>query len=223
MIYKNIFSKNNKVVNLNIGLVPYLVLMALFCTPVKAQNSAEKVETQAITMQKAKQNPVTVTQMRSESLSDGTSHLSKSLQGMLTFLQENITYVPKAISEKKQGDLIIGFTVTPTGKVTKSRIIKGLSPDLDKEVLRNIKKMPEWKYSEKDVDHKITINFALADGKSIVKPTVSIVGIELSDLPLTVQIKDGAGGTMDVYSISGTGEASTVAKTFVVTVKEENE
>jgi TonB family protein len=54
--------------------------------------------------------------------------------GLFKFLEDNLIY-PK---DKVEGKVYVSFTITIEGEVINSKIVKGLSPDADAEVLRVI-------------------------------------------------------------------------------------
>lgn len=66
-------------------------------------------------------------------------------QALMTFLQENLTYPPKAREEKIQGTIFVTFIVEKDGSITGVRVLRGVHPDMDAEAMRVIKAMPDWK------------------------------------------------------------------------------
>lgn len=220
MIYKK-KSLKNKVKKLSLWLFLFFALTIVVNTPAKAQELDRKTGVKTITTLNSKNDTVVLSQIQLDSISSDVSYFPKGLHGIFAFLKENINYLPKAIEMKKQGDIIVGFTITQSGNIVNSRIVKGLSPDLDKEVLRCIKEMPEWGLTENNVDYKINVNFALPDGNSISKPEVSVVGLETSNLKLTVKRMEGINyGSMTVYGISDAGGDSLVTKTISIMSKD---
>jgi TonB family protein len=70
------------------------------------------------------------------------------------FLQENLTYPESAKNEGAQGIVFVSFVVRYDGALTDTKIIRGLHPDLDAEVLRVVNLMPTWepgRQRDKDV------------------------------------------------------------------------
>jgi protein TonB len=57
------------------------------------------------------------------------------------FLQKNLHYP----STEAQGRVIISFVVEKDGSLTDITVLKGVSPELDNEAMRVIKKAPAWK------------------------------------------------------------------------------
>ena len=63
---------------------------------------------------------------------------------LLNFVHKNLHYPPSALKNKLEGRVTIRFTVEADGKVTNAKVIRGLSPDCDKEALRIVNMMPRW-------------------------------------------------------------------------------
>jgi TonB family protein len=62
-----------------------------------------------------------------------------------TFIRNNIQYPEIAKNNGIQGTVYVSFTVEKNGEVTNPRIVRGVSPELDQEAMRMVKKMPKWK------------------------------------------------------------------------------
>ncbi|MES2268237.1 MAG: TonB family protein [Bacteroidota bacterium] len=83
------------------------------------------------------------------------------------WLAANVRY-PKDAQEKNiQGRVIITFVVEEDGRLTGIRVLRGVSPDIDKEALRVMKISPAWKPGIQDGNtvrtaYTIPITFALA-------------------------------------------------------------
>ena len=154
---------------------------------IRAQYSMDKTEIRVSNVSVKKSDGVLVSQRTFDSQTCCIPDSCRDLEAMLTFLRENISYPLSAIEEKKQGEVTISFTVTKEGIVANSNITKKLSLAIDREVLQAVKKMPVLKSGWKvDEDYKITLNFALPDSLSSVKPIVSIVEVETENLKMTL-------------------------------------
>ena len=87
-------------------------------------------------------------------------------QKMQDFIEKNLQY-PKECAEKGlQGRVIIDFVVERNGTLTNTRVVKSVSPALDKEALRIVKLMPKWipgrqSYKEVRVKYIIPITFRI--------------------------------------------------------------
>lgn len=63
---------------------------------------------------------------------------------LLQFVAKNIKYPIDAQTAGIQGRVICSFVVNKKGIVTKSRVVRGVSPSLDAEALRVIGEFPQW-------------------------------------------------------------------------------
>ncbi len=64
---------------------------------------------------------------------------------MMEFIQTNVIYPDEAILNGEQGTVYVEFVVGRTGSVSKVKIIRGASENLDAEAVRVIGLMPNWK------------------------------------------------------------------------------
>lgn len=74
------------------------------------------------------------------------------------YVRKNIQYPREAIEKHIYGRVYVQFTINKTGTLTDARLIKGVHPLLDREVLRVINSSPLWepgKQREKPVDVSI--------------------------------------------------------------------
>jgi len=60
------------------------------------------------------------------------------------FLAEKLSYPAEAKEANKQGRVIVQFVVKETGKVTNVKVVKSVSPSLDKEAIRIVSLFPDW-------------------------------------------------------------------------------
>ena len=84
--------------------------------------------------------------------------------GLVKYLSENINYPKKALKKNIMGKVYVQFVIDKTGKVTDVVAVRGVDKSLDKEAVRVIKAMPNWKPGIKDgapvkVKYTIPINF----------------------------------------------------------------
>ena len=87
-------------------------------------------------------------------------------EALKQFLADNIKYPKEAQEGKIQGRVYATFIISETGKVTNAKIIRGIDEALDKEALRLINAMPDWKPGKQrgkpvSVEYTIPINFEL--------------------------------------------------------------
>ena len=63
----------------------------------------------------------------------------------MNWLSKNVNYPTTAIENGVQGRVIIQFVVERDGSITEPTVARGIDPDLDKEALRVVSAMPNWK------------------------------------------------------------------------------
>lgn len=64
---------------------------------------------------------------------------------LFTFLKETISYPPMERENDIQGKVIVRFIIDENGKVVEPQILRGISPGLDKEALRVVSLLPNFK------------------------------------------------------------------------------
>ena len=82
------------------------------------------------------------------------------------WLSKNLRYPKDAVSRKEQGSVVVRFIITAKGEVIQPKIVRSVTPSLDKEALRVVSKMPAWnpgRKGNKNVATKfmLPISFAL--------------------------------------------------------------
>lgn len=60
------------------------------------------------------------------------------------WLLQNMKYPVEAMNKKEQGKVIVQFIVSENGEVSEPKIIRSVSPALDKEACRVVLAMPKW-------------------------------------------------------------------------------
>jgi TonB family protein len=84
------------------------------------------------------------------------------------FIRKNIQYPESALKKNIEGTVLISFTITKEGSHRDYKILRGISDDCDDEVLRVIKKSPNWQPA---IDHDqavavqetVSVEFKLTD------------------------------------------------------------
>lgn len=69
---------------------------------------------------------------------------------LMKFLSQNTKYPVSAQQKEISGRVIVQFVVEADGTISRSKIIRGVDPDLDAEALRVVKSMPKWIPGEND-------------------------------------------------------------------------
>ena len=79
---------------------------------------------------------------------------------LFEYLGENIQYPEMAKENGIQGKVFVQFVVWNDGTIRDVKVVKGVHPTLDKEAVRVIKSMPNWKSGKqrgKDVNSRFTL------------------------------------------------------------------
>jgi len=89
------------------------------------------------------------------------------------FLHDHLVYPREELKEKKEGAVLIDFIVTKDGKGINPKIVKSVTPAIDKEALRLLS-LIEWFPSNQDgnpvnVNYSVEINFSVSKYKKWVK------------------------------------------------------
>ncbi|HWS00758.1 MAG TPA: TonB family protein, partial [Prolixibacteraceae bacterium] len=82
------------------------------------------------------------------------------------FIAQEIRYPADAHEKKIQGKVFVSFVVNSTGKVEDAKIERSVSPSIDKEAIRVVSLMPDWKPGKQrgqavSVSYTIPIEFKL--------------------------------------------------------------
>lgn len=64
------------------------------------------------------------------------------------WISENVQYPQASIEMNEQGKVYLSFVVETDGSISNISIDRGVSPDLDKEAKRVLRKMPNWEAGE---------------------------------------------------------------------------
>lgn len=66
------------------------------------------------------------------------------MSALMTFIDEHLIYPPDAMENSIEGRVYVRFTVLKTGETKDFKILRGLSPTIDREVIRVLKGMEKW-------------------------------------------------------------------------------
>jgi len=66
-------------------------------------------------------------------------------EAMNKIISSNLHYPKEALEENIQGRVIVQFVVDEQGKITDAKVLRGIGHGCDKEALRVINAMPNWK------------------------------------------------------------------------------
>ena len=85
---------------------------------------------------------------------------------MLDFLLVETKYPYEAYEREEVGEVIVSFRVEKDGYISMAKVLRGVSPSLDKEAVRVVRSMPNWVPGTKNgvpvpAELTIPINFKL--------------------------------------------------------------
>ena len=63
----------------------------------------------------------------------------------MKWLTKNLKYPDIAREQRLQGKVIVQFIVNKDGTIADAKVVKSVTPSLDREAMRVIRMMPTWK------------------------------------------------------------------------------
>ena len=72
------------------------------------------------------------------------------LNGLMTFLAQNMVYPVTAQENGVQGRVTVSFVVETDGSIINVKVARSVDPSLDREAMRIVKAMPKWTPGKKD-------------------------------------------------------------------------
>ena len=87
-------------------------------------------------------------------------------RALLTYLASSVKYPVIAAENGIQGTVILSFVISKTGKVEKVQVIRGVDTLIDREAIRVVSSMPNWKPGKQGtryvaVSYQVPIKFTL--------------------------------------------------------------
>ncbi|NEW83223.1 MAG: TonB family protein [Mariniphaga sp.] len=87
-------------------------------------------------------------------------------KALRTFIATHIKYPTAAVEAKAVGTVFVNFVVSSNGKIGNAKVIKSIHPALDKEAIRVVNSLPDWKPGKQrgknvDVVYTMPIEFLL--------------------------------------------------------------
>ena len=88
------------------------------------------------------------------------------------YMRNNINYPGAAVTDKKEGRVVLKFIINPNGEPIDVEIIRKQTPEMNDVCIRAIKKMPKWKPGMLDgkrvsVSYNITVRFLLTKSDNL--------------------------------------------------------
>ena len=87
-------------------------------------------------------------------------------QALMKFMTSNLRYPEIAKEEEIQGTVFVTFVVQEDGSLREVKVLRGVHPELDREALRVVKSMPNWRPGKNGgkvccVQYNLPVNFVL--------------------------------------------------------------
>lgn len=106
------------------------------------------------------------------------------VDALMKFINDNIQ--ENAKTKGIAGRVIVQFTVAKDGSITDPKVIRSAHPDLDKEALRIVGKMPKWNPGKQRgkavaVKYTVPVTFAAPNTSQQKSNEIVVVGYESSD------------------------------------------
>ena len=143
------------IIGLSAGLSALTATPAMAQTPVKNNQEEKVLRTGEVVVQE---------EPKDENYIFGVVEQMPSFPGgnkaLMKFLDDNLRYPAEARAMGIQGRVVVTFVVERDGNIDSIKVIKKVSPELDREALRVIRLMPKWnpgKQNGKTVRTKYTI------------------------------------------------------------------
>lgn len=122
------------------------------------------------------------------------------MEGLLKYLSKNVKYPVNAKKNGIQGRVVTNFVVNKNGSISNVRVLRSVDTELDKEAIRVISSMPNWKPGIQRgeavrVKYTLPIMFRLDNKKDNVKqqPVYKTdKGVIISTNPRVVQVNGSA-------------------------------
>lgn len=139
------------------------VLFACSTNPSKVENNQSANSTAAKPENQVKQVSVYAMMPDSARVYDVVEKMPMFPGGtdaLMKYLATHIIYPAQAKKDGIQGKVYAQFIINTDGSISGIRILKGVSPSLDAEVIRILKSMPKWTPGE-EKGKKVRVKYAL--------------------------------------------------------------
>ena len=136
--------EQEKIINYQICELDNLRSGCLYCSCIEEDNETKIARIDAVIFHVVEENPEFI----------------GGMEKMYEYLNKNIIYPEMAKENGIQGKVFVQFVVWKDGTIRDINVVKGVHPTLDKEAVRVVKSMPNWKPGKqrgKDVNSRFTL------------------------------------------------------------------
>ena len=102
------------------------------------------------------------------------------------FIEKEKKYPDEALKKREEGAVYVVFTVDTLGNVVHPKVATSVSPSLDREALRIVRKMPKWIPSReggKNINMDFTVIIRFSAPPLPLGPEEHVIRITCNDLP----------------------------------------
>lgn len=112
--------------------------------------------------------PLTLFSQETTKTIDKNANFPGGMNALREYLMDNIEYPEISMLLGEQGTVIVEFVVNKDGSIEQTKVLKGVSKEIDEEALRVVNKMPNWEPAVVEGNLvrarcKIPINFMFID------------------------------------------------------------
>ena len=136
--------------------------VALFSTVITSCNSPE--ESAATT---------TIGDIQIVGTDSASAKRVQGLDSIMKYLEDSVRYPQEAIDRYARGCVIVQFAIDSVGKACDERVVQSVDPQLDGEVIRLVRNMPQWEPAQQPVHYTLPITFHMV-GDTINKEPMSL-------------------------------------------------
>ena len=84
---------------------------------------------------------------------------TEKVDNLKEYLSSEIVYPPRAYKYNIQGKVYVQFNINEDGSISNALVVRKLDKDLDKEAMRIVRNMPNWKPARNRNDEPIAIAY----------------------------------------------------------------
>ena len=83
----------------------------------------------------------------------------QGLESIMKYLEDSVRYPQEAIDRYARGCVIVQFAIDSVGYACDERVVQSVDPQLDGEVIRLVRSMPQWEPAQHPVHYTLPITF----------------------------------------------------------------
>jgi len=83
------------------------------------------------------------------------------MNGLMTYLKDNIRYPEQAKHESIQGKVFVSFVIEEDGSVTQVKVLRGIGGGCDEEAVRVVSNMPRWEPGRNENGEPVRVQYNL--------------------------------------------------------------